>query len=339
MRQFGRYAVAMLFPDADPVLLVPELEIAGAVEQSPIDDIRTYGDVGPPLDVVAHAVATVLSERSVGEVGVEAEGMPVALLTRLGDLMSGVSFVDQTSKIDDVRLVSSDEELSYLRKAAEIADAGMVDLLARVEPDVLETSLVSGAYRAMESLVRGELDVQMSCYMQQNERSAQAHASAMPVPIGDSGFVELVVECEAWHYQVSIERPVLLGEPDEALVHAYDTALRAFRGARDAVRAEATFASVDAVSRRILTSAGFTHVICGAGLVRNVLHHTGGRLSQGELRPYNSRQLEPGISLTIEPWALVDGIGGVRFCDPIVVTADGYDPLASTPDGVLIGHP
>lgn len=335
MRQFGRYAVTILFRDGDPVLLVPEFEVTGAAEQSPIEDIRTYGDMGRPLDVIPQAVAAVLSERRVREVGVEAEGMPAAMLTRLGDLMPGVSFVDQTSHVDGVRLVSSDEELGYLRKAASIADAGMADLLARVEPGVLETALVSGAYRAMEPLVTDGLDVQMFCYMQQNERSAQCHASALPLPIGDKGFVEFYVECEVWHYQVCIERPVLLGEPDETLEHAYDTALQAFRGARAAVRPGATFASVDAVSRSILTNAGFTDVMSGAGLVRNVLHHTGGRLPEGELRAYNDRRLEPGISLTVEPWALVEGIGGVRFCDPVVVTADGYESLASTPADVL----
>lgn len=339
MRQFGRYAVTVLFRDGDPVLLVPEFEVAGAAEQSPIEDIRSYGDMGRPLEVITQAIADVLSQRGVREVGVEAEGMPAAMLTRLSDLMTGVSFVDQTSHIDDVRLVSSEEELNYLKKAAAIADAGMRDLLSRVEPGVLETTLRAGAYAAMEPLVSEGLDVQTHCYMQQNERSAQCHASALPVPIGQTGFVEFYVECEVWHYQVSIERPVLLGEPDPVLLRAYETAVEAFRGAREAVRPGATFASVDAVSRGILTNAGFTNVMSGAGLVRNVLHHTGGRLPEGELRAYNHRQLEPGISLTVEPWSLIEGIGGVRVCDPVVVTTDGYESLSSTPDDVrAAGH-
>ena len=335
MRQFGRYAVTLLFRDSDPVLLVPTFELSGARLQSPINDIRTYGDTAPPLDLVARAVASVISERGVSHVGIEAEGMPAALMTRLADLLRGASLTDQSSAIDRVRLVSSEEELAYLRKAAAIADAGMHELLALVEPGVLETELVAAAYRAMEPLIADGLDVHLNCYMQQNERSAECHASAMPVPISEQGFVELLVECEVWHYQVSIERPVLLGAPDAELRHAYDVALLAYRGARDAVRPGATFASVDAVSREILTSSGYENVMSGAGLVRNVLHHTGGRLPEGELRAYNQRSLEPGISLTIEPWALVDGIGGVRFCQPVVVTAGGYEELASTPDDVL----
>lgn len=335
MRQFGRYSVTMLFQDSDPVMLVPAFEVEGAAGQSPIEDIRTYGDSAPPIDVVSASIAKVLSQRGVRNVGIEAEGMPAAMLNRLVDLLPEAKFVDESAKIDRVRLVSSPEELAYLRTAAAIADAGMADMLKRIEPGILETGLVSGAYRAMEPLASDGLDVQTFCYMQQNERSAQCHASAMPIPIGKRGFVELLVECEVWHYQVSVERPVLLGETSPELRLAYDSALQAFRGARDAVRPGVTFAGVDAVSRGILSSAGYANVMSGAGLVRNVLHHTGGRLPTGELRPYNDQVLEPGISMTIEPWALIEGIGGVRFCDPVVVSDGGYESLGTTPVEVL----
>ena len=118
MRQYGRYAVTVLFRDGDPALLVPEFEVEGAREHSPIADVRLYGDTGPPVDVVSRCIAKLLDERSATRIGLEAEGMPALMSTRLRELMPDAEFVDQTSCVNNVRLVSSEEELGYLRRAA-----------------------------------------------------------------------------------------------------------------------------------------------------------------------------------------------------------------------------
>ena len=335
MRQFGRWSVTILFKEHPPALIVPVFELSGARRQSPIADIRTYDDSRPPIPSVVRVVAEILGERRVSVVGIEGEGANYAMTVALASALPRLELRDETAAIDAVRLVSSPEEVGLLRMASEIADAGMTAMLSSLRFGVAETDVAAAGMRRMEDLSEEGFDVQGFCYMQQNERTAECHASAHQVPIGRKGFVELLAECEVWHYQASIERPVLLGVPDERLDRIYDTSLEAARAARAAVKPGATFAQVDAASRDVLIAGGLTNVMSGAGLVRNVLHHTGGRMAAGDLRPYNEQTLRPGMTLTIEPWSLVDGVGGVRFCDPLVVTETGHERLADTHDGRL----
>jgi Xaa-Pro aminopeptidase len=39
--------------------------------------------------------------------------------------------------------------------------------------------------------------------------------------------------------------------------------------------------------------------------------------------------------LSVEPWALIPGVGGPRHCELVVVTADGAQPLTDVDRGVL----
>ena len=81
--------------------------------------------------------------------------------------------------------------------------------------------------------------------------------------------------------------------------------------------------------------AGYDRITNGSGLIRNILHHTGGRIAAGDLRVYNERTLQPGMVLSVEPWALIPGVGGPRHCELVVVTADGVQPLTGVDRGVL----
>jgi Xaa-Pro dipeptidase len=335
MRQFGRYSITILFRDSDPVIIAPTFEAAGIATNSPIEDVRYYLDDGSPIEVTSKLIAGILRERQVRAVGIEAEGMSAAMVARLRDALPRAEFIDESASIDITRLASSEEELAYLRKAVEIGDVGMGALLDAMRPGADETRLAAVAVAAMVARAVPGLDVHGNCYMQQNERSAECHASALAIPIGDEGFVEVYVECEVWHYQCSIERPVLLPFRSEELERATLVAREALFAARDALGPGIEYHAVDAASRKVLINAGYPEVMSGAGIVRNIIHHTGGRIPQGELRFYNRRTLEPGTSITIEPWALIPSGGSPRYCDPVAVTDTGWERLGTTTDDLI----
>jgi Xaa-Pro aminopeptidase len=51
-------------------------------------------------------------------VGIEAGGMPAAMYLLFQSLLPGTPFIDVMHVIDDVRMVSSPEEIAYIREAA-----------------------------------------------------------------------------------------------------------------------------------------------------------------------------------------------------------------------------
>lgn len=336
MLQWGRFSITALFTDGDPVLITPDFEDIAAQIYSPITDVRLYKDEdGPSHQVAITMVAQLLAERGIRTAGIEGTGIPWPVHTMLQRQAPDMTFVDASDAIDDVRLVSSPEELRYIREASRLTDTGMQRIVDAAVPGISERELAVLGKQAMEEAARSDYHLNVSCYLQQGTRTANCHGRAQEEPIEAGNFIEVICEAEVEYYQASVERPIIIGTASPAVERAVEVSTQAFDAAVAAVYPGATFGSVDRAGRAVLLEAGYDRIPTGAGLVRSVLHHTGGRTERGQLRMYNDRLLEPEMVLTVEPWAIVPGIGGARHCEVIRVSDEGREHVTAAPGGVL----
>ncbi len=336
MPRYGRFLVTILFKSGEPVLIAPDFERDSVVIDSPIQDLRTYRDQeGPTQPVVAKLIAEALRERGVTICATEGEGLPVSLQNLLTTLLPEVTFVDRTDAVDLVRMVSSEEELVYLREAARLADIGLQRVRDLLAPGVSETEISRAAQDAMKEAASSDYGFAVSCFLQQGERSAACHAGPADAVIEDGQFVEVNVEAEVNHYQAAVERPFVIGELPENVRKACEVAHDAYEAALHAVKPGARFGDVDLASRKVLQDAGYDRITNGAGLVRALLHESGGRMELGDLRLHNDQLIKPGMAITVEPWAIAPGVGGPRVCNHVVVTDDGVEMLTKTAGGTV----
>ena len=54
------------------------------------------------------------------------------------------------------------------------------------------------------------------------------------------------------------------------------------------------------------------------------------------ISPRSETTAEAGMALTVEPGAYIDGVGGVRIEDLLIVTDNGAEPLTTFPKGLAV---
>jgi Xaa-Pro aminopeptidase len=128
-------------------------------------------------------------------------------------------------------------------------------------------------------------------------------------------------------YCSDMTRMLFLGTPGTKVKRAYRAVLEAQLAAIDAVRAGAATARVDRAARQVLK---------GYGLERAFVHSTGHGLGLEIHEPprigkRDKSKLAAGMAITIEPGVYIEGFGGIRIEDTVVVTESGCEILTPTP--------
>jgi Xaa-Pro aminopeptidase len=310
-----RPTLLVLRPGADPVMLVPELERPLAAAASAGAEIELVG-WRDGMDVYAEA-ARLLPEDGRVAVG---DSLWAAHLLGLQAEGPGMVFAPASPVIERLRAIKDDDELAALARAGRAADETFRQIcdrsfLGRREEEV--------AADLAELLVRNGHDAAAFTIVASGPNAASPHHEPGGRTMLPRDAVVLDFGGTLGGYYSDTSRTVVVGEPPEgfeavyAIVHEAQDA--AFRAVRPGIQAQ----DVDRVARRIIDDAGY-----GERFFHRTGHGIGLEVHES---PYlvegNERELQPGVTFSIEPGIYLDGAFGVRIEDIVVVTEDGADRL------------
>jgi Xaa-Pro dipeptidase len=210
--------------------------------------VVAWGGHDPAATVAGRLRATGITRGRLGIVGVNATfgmGMPYQHHATLRRALPDLELVDVTADLAELRAVKSEEEIGWLRRAAEYTDRAVDALHAEVTPGIPEYALlgiVEGAYRSdgglphiafVRSMPMAEPD---GCLPAQNP-------SGRRLAEGDVIITE--ISASYWGYSGQIHRPVFVrAEPTAAWQRLFDAALDAYREIVRVLRPGATEADV-----------------------------------------------------------------------------------------------
>jgi Xaa-Pro aminopeptidase len=268
-------------------------------------------------------LATEVTNQGIGKLAIEAAHVTLAQAKRWREEMPGVTLIETTGVVEELRKVKDAGEIEALRKAAAIGDRGLAELLGRLKEGMTEVELAAELEDTMRRA--GSDGLSFPTIIAFGENAAEPHHSPKERRLRRGDFIKLDFGATSGGYHSDMTRTISFGEPDPELAKIYEIVRSSQQAGVEAVAAGATGAEVDGASRTIVEQAGYTY---GHGTG----HGCGLEVHEAPTANKTSEDvLKPGMTVTVEPGIYLPGLGGVRIEDLVVVTDNGCDILTRSP--------
>ncbi|MBV9468815.1 MAG: aminopeptidase P family protein [Abitibacteriaceae bacterium] len=275
--------------------------------------------------------ARLLKKLKVKRVGFEAEHTSVAALEDITKLLKPAEPISTQRIVEDLRVRKDADEIAIIQCAVDIIDDCFHYLCDMLRPGMTEIAIANEIERSIRE--RGASGASFTPIVVSGERGALPHGRASNKPIAPGDMVTIDMGALVDGYCSDCTRTICMGKPTREQQKIYELVWRAQTESSAALRPGLGCKEADAVARGIIDSGGYAEQF-GHGLGHGVgldIHE------QPRLSKLGKGKLAPGMIVTSEPGIYIEGWGGVRIEDMIVITADGAQTLthASKPRKII----
>ena len=278
-------------------------------------------------------LAVVVDRIRAREVGFEAEHVSVATLGGWQRASPATTWTPTERLVERHRALKDPAEIAVLRRAGR----ALSDIARHLGEWTSEGRTEREVARAIDAAIEraGFAGPAFPTIVAAGPNSALPHARPTDRPLAKGDLVMLDFGGRLDGYCGDLTRMAAVGQVGAQARSLFEAVREAQAAAIAAVRPGQMASAVDAAARDVLE---------GCGLAEAVLHATGHGLGL-ELHeapriarpdPNNADRLEAGMVCTIEPGAYVEGLGGVRLEDDVLVTAEGCEVLTDAPRDLVV---
>jgi Xaa-Pro aminopeptidase len=249
-----------------------------------------------------------VAELKIKRLGFEAGHITFALHHQLCDILKKgkpeTKLIPVEGMVESIRAVKETEEIELIARAAEIADAAMEYVTAKIQAGMTEKEIAWEIEKFMRE--KGSESLPFDIIVASGENSALPHANrSEPIMIDIGARIE--------GYSSDLSRTICLGTADDNFKKLHDIILGAQLGAIALIKEGMSGAEADNLARVIIEEAGYSfgHGLGhGVGLAPHELPRLG---------PNSPDRLLNGMVFTIEPGIYLEGWGGVRIEDLVIM--------------------
>ncbi|WP_281658888.1 Xaa-Pro peptidase family protein [Halobacillus sp. Cin3] len=319
----------VVFPEADPMAVLPGMEKAQLQETGWSHEIIGYADHENPWQMIKDSMNQA-GITNVHHVGIEKEVLSYGRSESFFALFDDAEVLDIEGKLNEMRVVKDEQEIAVLKEAAELADFGVKVGTEALNEGVTEMEVLAAIEYELKK--KGVAQMSFSTMVLFGEKSGHPHGNPgdRRLKEGDLVLFDLGVVWKG--YTSDITRTFAFRSVNEKQKAIYETVLEALNASLTISRPGTRIGDLDEAARQVITEAGygdkFPHRI-GHGLGINV--HEFPSMSH-----LNDGVLKEGMTYTLEPGIYDPEIGGVRIEDDVLVTPEGYVTLTETPKELTI---
>jgi Xaa-Pro aminopeptidase len=233
--------------------------------------------------------------------------------------------------VDKLRMVKSAAEIGRIRASVLTCSKAFERTISRLKPA-----------RTTEAELAAELDYQMrrlgaesaafETIVAAGANAALPHAQPTSQALGTNRLLLIDMGAAQDGYCSDMTRVLHVGRPGQKAKALYRAVREAQEAALNAVQPGVPAAKVDRAARQVMTRHGL-----GRAFVHSTGHGLGLEIHEPpRLGRTDASLLEAGMVITIEPGGYLEGFGGVRIEDTVLVTENGCEILTPTAKELLV---
>lgn len=262
-------------------------------------------------------------------IGFEADFMTYAEVISLMKEFNQCEFVPLENFAESVTVRKNEQEIDLTKKAVEITDRVFEELLKIIKPGMTEREVAAHISFLHKSY--GADGDSFDAIVAAGDHSAFPHARPTDRKINSGELLKLDFGCTYKGMKSDMTRTVAIGHVSDECRKIYEIVQEAQSRALGSVRAGINARDVDAVARDYIREMGYGRNF-GHGLGHGLGYDIHEKPALNERANY---VLEVNNIITIEPGIYVEGLGGVRIEDDVVVTKDGCEILNRSPKELI----
>jgi len=319
----GSSGVCVVSPDKAVFLTDSRYRVQAADEVSGAEVI-TYGSPKTQDEMLAD----IFSSMGLGKIAFE-KSMTFLAWEAITQAHSSLTWEPSPELFSELRIIKTPEEIGRIKAACRLADQVMDHATKFIKPGVKEYDVLlelefflkrNGSMPSFDPIIVG------------GPNSAKPHGKPgeRPFEVGDFVTVDLGAVYEG--YVSDMTRTFVVGEASDRHKEIYNQVLKAEVECCQALQIGKTGVEVDALARTILDEKELAQYF-GHGLGHGIglaVHDFGG------LSPRSKNIVEVGQVWTVEPGVYLDGWGGVRIEDDVLITPEGPEILTFFPKELMV---
>ncbi|TGB02820.1 M24 family metallopeptidase [Halobacillus salinus] len=299
-------------------------------------DQYVQSDLHHPMDFIA----TILKQIGQGNrrIGVEMDHyyFTAKALERLKQGLPDAEFQDASLLVNYVRIIKSDQEIEYMKKAAKIADLAMTKGVESIYPGVRECDTAAEIYYQM---VKGTPEFggeypAIVPLLPTGDRTSIPHLTWTDRPFvdGDAVIIELAGCYKRYH--VPLARTVSVGQPNDQLQQVTPVVLEGIQAIFEKAKPGVTCGELEETWRRTIKAHGYEkEARLGYSVGLNYPPDWGEHTAS--IRRGDSTVLQTNMTFHLIP-ALWFNTDGIEISETFRVTDTGIERFTTYPQNLLI---
>ncbi|GGE13653.1 creatinase [Marinithermofilum abyssi] len=284
-----------------------------------------------PMEFIADFLVQIgQSNRRIG-VEMDSYYFTAKAMERLSAKMPNARFQDTTRLVNEVRMIKSDAEIEWMKKAGKIAEQAMkagMDALAGGVRECDVAAAISYAQISGTPAFGGDYPAIVPL-MPSGEKTSTPHLTwtDRPYQSGDTVIIELAGCCRRYH--APLARTAVIGHPSSKVKDLAEVVIEGLNTTLDAIRPGMTCEAVEAVWKSVIQQRGiWKDSRLGYSVGLNYPPDWGEHTAS--LRPGDRTVLKPNMTFHLIPGIWLDHYG-VEMSETFVVTPTGCEVLSRFP--------